>query len=144
MFLMRFEHVGKRLDGHTAKFKSNPYRVLWALVLVFPLVAYFVDLRFLAQALGILLAFPIVELVSFGLDYWESGMGRRNLITVGIHLDKINAFPLFIIKVVGLFLLSTWFAQVFASYIATGVTAVIAAYVVLGVMYAYYLFTARR
>jgi len=59
-------------------------------------------------------------------------------------LDKMNAFPLFIIKVVGLFLLSTWFAQVFAEYVSTGATAVVAAYIVLGVMYAYYLFTVRR
>ena len=141
---MRFEHVGKRLDGHTARFKSNPYRILWAFVLIFPLLAFFINARFLGQALGILLAFPIVEIITYFIDYWEAGMGKRNLITVGIHLDKMNAFPLFIIKVVGLFLLSTWFAQVFAEYVSTGATAVVAAYIVLGVMYAYYLFTVRR
>jgi hypothetical protein len=134
---MKFQDLGKAADKEMAKAKINPYRFGWAVVLLFPIVAFLIDRGFLLKSLGILIAFPIVEYISKSIDNYEGRYGRKSLLHVGIYLDRINAFPVFVMKVVGLFLLSTWFSDLFAAYL-TSYSGVITAYLVMAAVFLYY------
>ena len=135
---MKFQDLGKGIDKEVSKAKINPYRFWWGVVAVFPLVAYFLDNNFLLLSLSILISVPIVEWLSEFIDDYEGKYGRKSLFHVGIYLDRMNAFPLFVIKVIGLSVMSNWFAEVFARYFWANYSGVIAAYAVLAAMFLYY------
>ncbi|MBI5177354.1 hypothetical protein HY995_04700 [Candidatus Micrarchaeota archaeon] len=135
---MTLARLGKELDKFAGHARKNPNRLWWAMVLLFPLVSFFLDKNLLAQALGILLAFPIVEYVSSTLDILEGGRGQKTLLSVGIYRDKLNDFPIFAIKVVSIFVISTWLQQIMSAYVSTNLSGIVTAYGVLGVMFLYY------
>ncbi len=138
MHSMKFQRLGKEVDHLLKGTRANPNRVWWSVVLVFPLVSFFLDKNLLAQALGILLAFPIVEFISSLIESLEGVRHGPGLLSVGIYRDKLNDFPLFVIKIVGIFIISTWLQQVLSAYVSTNLSGLVTAYAALGAVFLYY------